>query len=207
MVADYGLDITDDDDPEALRTELRVKAYQNYEGIANTNFTPAQYRLGNLLEEDGEYEAAFVQYSRAAEDDFPAALNALGWIYHNGIGGVEINIEKAKDYYARAMEQRFPAAFYNYATMIEQDEPEQAELLLKKVAYGDNAIPLATFALGRIYENLHTKEKLRDAILCYEQAFSHGVREAGVALERCKNAVWYLKEEQNGSEGSETDQI
>lgn len=201
LIPDYHLDAGNEKDPARLKEMLWDRACQYYEKTANAELAPAQYKLGNIREKRGEFEAALAAYQEAAGKDYPPALNALGWMYQNGKGGVEEDPEKARAYYKRAMEKRFPAAYYNYATLIEDEDTEQAVSLLKKVAYGEHTIPLATYVLGQIYEN--TYHDLRNAILCYEQALSHGIREAGVSLERCRNTTWHLKEDTDEPERKE----
>lgn len=205
LIHDYHLDIGEETDPEYLKKTLWDQAYQYYEKTAIAELAPAQYKLGNICEKRGELEAALNAYREAAQKDYPPALNALGWMYQNGKGGVEEDPEKAKIYYQRAMDLKFPAAFYNYATLIEGDDTEEAVRLLKKVAYGEETIPLAIYVLGQIYEN--TYHDLRNAIVCYEQALSQGIREAGVSLERCRNTTWHLKGTANEPEREEKDPV
>ena len=199
LISEYGLDTEGRKEPEEIRQFFLAKAKEYYEMTATAKLAPAQYRLGNLQEKDGDYEAAIQEYKKAAEMNYLPALNALGWIYHNGFGGIEADREKAKYYYKRAKDKEYPAAIYNYAMLIrsEQDKEEEAVKLLRQVAYGEDAIPLATYALGWIYEE---KKELRNAIVCYEQAFAHGVREAGVSLERCRNTIWDLEDKANAGD-------
>ncbi len=204
LIPEYGVDIGELREAGEIKDMLLEKAYDYYAQAASCNLVPAYYRMGNLLEQKGAFKEALKNYQKAADAEYPPALNALGYIYHNGFGGVKVDINEAIKNYQKAIDKEYPAAIYNYAMLIrtDQEKEDEAVKLLRKVAYGENAIPLATYALGHIYEN-KPKPDLRNAVICYEQAFARGVREAGVALERCRNTVLLLKDHDNAGDRKE----
>ena len=128
---------------------------------------------------------AFSYYEKAAAQKYPPAVNALGWMYRNGMG-TDPDPERARALYKEAVEMGYDAAIYNYANMIEQENTPQAMNLYRKVAYGEHPLPIAAYALGRLYE---IQQQLRDAINCYERAIDGGVSEALRDLERCRNTL------------------
>ena len=143
--------------------------------------------MGSIYEAGAnDVERAFTYYRQSATQKYLPALNALGWMYRNGIGTSQ-DLEKAEDCYKEAAEAGYPAAIYNYAHMLETRDPEKAMNLYKQVAYGENALPCAVYALGRQYE--FVLRDMRNAISCYEKAAKSGMEEARDDLERCRNTL------------------
>lgn len=185
LVKDYGLKAERDVSADEIRQRLMDQAAVCYTAAAEKNYAPALYKLGNLKEEERMMPEAFSYYERAAAQKFPPAMNALGWMCRNGVG-TEPDPERARALYREAGETGCEAAIYNYANMIEQENTSQAMNLYRKVAYGDRPLPIAAYALGRLYE---TQRQLREAINCYERAVDGGVSEAVRDLERCRNTL------------------
>ena len=218
LLSEYGIDVDAETDGAPLDDSqladwLRKKARQYYRGLADNGYPPACYRLGNILEDEGQLEEARILYEAAAGNDYPPAINALGWMYSTGSGGVEISRAEAKRLYRRAAkldgaadgELSYAPALYNLATLMEEDDedPEEVLRLLKRVAFGGEgvceggeAVPLATYALGRLYEKGISSESesgqvfhdYRNAVTCYERAYMLGVEEAGESLRRCRES-------------------
>ena len=177
----------EEEDAEAARRLLKEAAWLCYEGGAGKEYAPALYRQGNLWEERLQTEKAFACYRRAAAQEYLPAVNALGWMYANGIG-TEKNLAMAMDYYRRGCSAGYAPSIYNYAAMIEPEDTGQAMNLYARVAYGEKAIPLAAYALGRCFE--YRMADRRNAIECYENALAGGVVQAEDDLVRCRS---YLK--------------
>ena len=182
-----GLARKEEEDAEAARLLLKEAAWLCYESGAEKEYAPALYRRGNLWEERLETEKAFACYRRAAAQEYLPAVNALGWMYANGIG-TEKNLVMAMDYYRRGCSAGYAPSIYNYAAMIEPEDAGQAMNLYARVAYGEKAIPLAAYALGRCLE--YRMADRRNAIECYENALAGGVVQAQDDLVRCRS---YLK--------------
>lgn len=186
LLQDYGIQIDGVKNPREMKEALLQRAYGYYKEMADRDYAPALYKMGNILEEKKKLEEAFSYYERAQKQKYLPALNALGWMYRNGIG-TKKDLEKAEKMYHEASEAGYPAAIYNYANMIETRAPEQANMLYERVAYGEQAIPMAAYALGRRYEfEFHD---IKNAMLFYERALQGGVDAAESALERCKNTL------------------
>ncbi|MBL28449.1 MAG: hypothetical protein CMM50_12965 [Rhodospirillaceae bacterium] len=89
-----------DADPVAARTW--------YERAAAAGYAPAQYFLGQMLEEGrgipADYPQAAAWYLRAAERGEPAAQAALGRLYEQGLG-VPRNYDRAAQWYQQAAQR------------------------------------------------------------------------------------------------------
>lgn len=185
LVKDYGLEVKETEPHEEVRQKLMDQAVVFYEAAAEKDYAPALYKLGNLKEEERMMSEAFSYYEKAAAQKYLPAVNAMGWMYRNGMG-TDPDPDRARAYYKEAAEMGYGAAIYNYANMIEQENTPQAMNDYRKVAYGENPLPIAAYALGRLYE---TQRQLRDAINCYERAIDGGVSDALRDLERCRNTL------------------
>lgn len=186
LLLDYGIQIEGVKTSQEMKEIFFQRAYGYYKEMADKDYAPALYKMGNLLEEKKKFEEAFLYYQRAEKQKYLPALNALGWMYHNGIG-TKTDVEKAEELYCEASDAGYPAGIYNYANMIEARAPEQAIRLYESVAYGEEAIPMAAYALGRQYE--FGFGDIKNAMPFYERALQGGVGEAETALERCKNTL------------------
>lgn len=191
LMHEYGilpdLELMEEQNTVLLKENLRKRAFAYYESAAEEQYAPALYKVGSIYEAGAnDVERAFAYYRKAAAQKYLPALNAIGWMYRNGIGTVQ-DLEKAEACYKEAAEAGYPAAIYNYAHMIELRDPERAMNLYKQVAYGENALPCAIYALGRQYE--YVLRDIRNAISCYEKAAQSGMGEARDDLERCRNTL------------------
>lgn len=187
MVNEYGLVLGEYESPEDLKLMLRQKADACYAHAAEMGYAPALYKVGNRREEERQLEEAYFYYEQAAQQKYLPAVNALGWMCRNGLG-TEADVEKAEELYQEAAEAGYPPAIYNYAKMLEVREPERAMNLYQQVAYGEHALPMAAYALGRRYE--YGLRDLRNAISCYERAYAGGIIQAGEDLARCRNTLF-----------------
>lgn len=186
LVFEYGIDIGEETDADACRALLREQADRCYEKAAAEEYAPALYKLGTRMEEQLRLPDAHEYYKRAAKQKYNPAINALAWTYRNGIGAEE-NLLLAEEFYRQAAEAGYAPAIYNYANTIEMRDPQTAMQLYAKVAYGENAIPMAAYALGRRYE--YTMQDLRSAVSCYELALEGGVAGAADDLDRCRGML------------------
>lgn len=189
LIGDYKLDdisVDSFDSIENIKEHLHSIAIDYYGSLANRDYAPALCKLGNIKESQRELDAAFSFYRKAAEKNFIPAVNSLAWMYRNGIG-TDQDVSKAEALYKQAADTGDPIAVYNFANIIQSREPERAMQLYKQVAYGEQAIPLAAFALAKMYEDID--HDMRNAIVCYELALQGGVAEAENALERCRNTL------------------
>lgn len=182
LIKDYGINY----DP-SLTTTSEIKNYffeeslNYYKKAAELNYAPALFKVGNIYEERKDIQKALDYYKEAATLEFPPAQNALGYFYQNGIN-VEKDIEKARFWYQKAVNAEFAPAIYNLALLT--SDPSLSFDMLRKIAFGENALPLATYALGHLYE--FTFHDRRNATECYKLAHEAGIAAAEKDLERCR---------------------
>jgi uncharacterized protein len=102
---------------------------------ADAGMPDAQFELAKLYERGVGVAAdparALELYNAAAAQDFPDALNDLGFLYYNGGLGLTADPAKALDYFRQAADLRHPEALFNYATLIDAGQiagkgPEEA---------------------------------------------------------------------------------
>ncbi|MDP2083901.1 MAG: caspase family protein [Gemmobacter sp.] len=127
-----------------------VAAAQLLEKAAAAGSAEAQFELAQLLEMGlgvpQDVPRAIALYLAAAKQEFPDALNDLGFMHFQGGMGVPQDQAKALDYFERAARQRHPEAMYNYAALIDDKlvpgrGPEQAgELLYRALRSGNKAV-------------------------------------------------------------------
>ena len=187
LVSEYGLsEQCQYKNTEEAKTWLREQSWSYYDMAAEKGYAPAIYKKGNRYEFMLQVDMARECYEQAAKQKYYPAINALAWMYRNGIG-VEVDLEKAEALYQEAAEAGYAPAVYNYANTVELKDPEKAMQLYSRVAYGDEALPIAAYALGRRYE--YGMQDLKNAIQCYERALDGGISQAEDDLERCHNRL------------------
>ncbi|MBE3637281.1 caspase family protein [Mangrovicoccus algicola] len=83
----------------------------------------AQFELGKLYEKGLGVEAdpgrALDLYRASAAQEFPDALNDLGYLYFQGGLGLRPDRQQALAYFERAADQRHPEAQFNFAALID----------------------------------------------------------------------------------------
>ncbi len=114
-------------------------------GSAEAQFELAQlYEMGLGVAQD--IPRAVALYRAAADQEFPDALNDLGFLHFQGGMGVQQDQAKAIGYFERAARQRHPEAMYNVAALIDDGMvpgrgPDQAgELLYRALRSGNKAV-------------------------------------------------------------------
>ena len=114
-------------------------------GSAEAQFELAQlYEIG--LGVDQSIPRALELYTAAAAQDFPDALNDLGFFYFQGEMGLERNSAKGIEYFERAADLRQPQAMFNFASMIDDGNiadkgPEDAaEYLYRSLRTGSKEV-------------------------------------------------------------------
>lgn len=187
--SDYGITAASlDCRRDELSARLSEMALALYKQARKAGFKPACFRLGNRYEEQKNFSAALKMYRDAAP--YPPALNALGYYYNNGVV-VEANLNEAVSYYKAAADCDYAPGIYNYARSLELIDPTRAIRLYHKIAFGEHAIPEASYCLAKLYEN---RGEYSQAINCYRIARDNGIREAETAINRCQGQ-WSEMEE------------
>jgi len=90
------------------------EAQKWYEKAASIQSAQAQFYLGTLYRAKGEYKQAFEWLERSASQEYSPALYFLGQLYYVG-EGVEVNREKAFEYFEQAAEKGHLLAQRNIA--------------------------------------------------------------------------------------------
>ncbi len=100
-----------------------TEAFNYMERAALAGMPDAQFELAKLYEQGigvaADPARALELYRASAAQDFPDALNDLGFLYYNGGLGLTADPAKALDYFRQAADLRHPEALFNYATLID----------------------------------------------------------------------------------------
>ena len=100
-----------------------AEAVSYMQRAADAGMPDAQFELAKLYEQGIGVTAdpvrALALYQAAAAQDFPDALNDLGFLTYNGGLGLTADPAKALDYFRQAADLRHPEALFNYATLID----------------------------------------------------------------------------------------
>ena len=185
LVYDYGIEeIIFQKSINEAREILHNRAVDCYTKAAEKSFAPAIYRLGNLAEDSLDFKKAVEFYEKAANLNYPAAQNALGYYKMKGIK-TDIDIKSAIILYEQAANAGYLPAIYNYAHAMESRDTKIAIEFYERLI-GLN--PRAAFNLAHIYEcSIHD---LRCAINYYRIAYEEGFQEAEEGLKRCQDMLW-----------------
>jgi len=188
LVYDYGIEDTilqkNADEARKVMHRLAVDCYTKAKDM---NFAPAIYRLANFAENDNDFVSALKLYQSAADLNYPAAQNALGYYKMNGIE-TNRDPQSAIELYKQAADAEYEPAIYNYARSIKSRDVNEAIQYYKKIAY---VVPKAAFSLAKLYDV--TLHQLQDAADYYRMAYEAGIQEAGDGLKRCQD-VFFGKE-------------
>ena len=109
-----------------------------------------QFGYGSV---EQDYGTSRTLYERAAKSNLPAAIHNIGFMYQHGLG-VETNLAKAVEYYAKsadlgyAVSQHDLAYMYHEGLGVPQDYP-RAFALYKQAA--DSGVPDAIYNVGFMY--------------------------------------------------------
>ena len=133
-------------------------ALYDFEKRANQGDPVAQFCLGYMFEEGkgvrADDEKAKKWYEKAADADYPPAMNNLAKMYYDGLF-----YSKGKELWRRAAEMGNPTAQFNlgfaywvdaYPIAADSEDIEKVEKLLKQAA--DQKLPRASNFLGFLYE-------------------------------------------------------
>ena len=152
-----------EDTPPTVMLQKGERAFQRADIIgamtwfrkaAEQGYAPAQFRLGQLLDNSGQNPDAVEWYRRAASQDYPDAQYGLAVMYANG-KGIEQDKRQAFEWFARAAKLGHRAAIrvlvnaYEHGQLDLEVDPKQAVSWLRHgVARGDM---WATKRLARAY--------------------------------------------------------
>ena len=93
---------------------------------ADAGAADAQYELAKLYEKGlgvtADPARALALYQQAAAQNFPDAVNDMGFIYYQGGLGLSPDPAKALEYFAQAADLRQPEAMFNYASLIDEGQ-------------------------------------------------------------------------------------
>ena len=180
----YGIEVENSAQMRARR-ELREKAVSCYTQSAGTGFLPAVCRLGDIAHNGHDYKKALEFYQEAADQGYQPAMNALGYYLSNGIE-TDTDARKARELFKEASKGYAPAVF-NYAHILEKSDTEEAIKLYSQIDSGENAIPEASYALGKLYEE--QKQDYVNAAKAYRRALYGGITKAEQDLKNCWDKI------------------
>jgi uncharacterized protein len=93
---------------------------------AKAGAADAQYELAKLYEKGlgvaADPARALELYQQAAEQDFPDAVNDMGFIHYQGALGLAPDPAHAIELFAQAADLRQPEAMFNYASLIDEGQ-------------------------------------------------------------------------------------
>lgn len=93
---------------------------------AEAGAADAQYELAKLYERGlgvaADPAKALELYQKAAAQDFPDAVNDMGFLYYQGGLGLAADPTQALAMFARAADLRQPEAMFNYASLIDEGQ-------------------------------------------------------------------------------------
>ncbi len=179
----------------SLAIEYYKKAveYSIYEDeiCAEKTYAPALYRLGVIYEKQRDMKMAFEKYRMSAGEDYPPALNAMGYYYQYGLADCGVDFEKAEFYYQKAKEKNLTVAIYNYARLQEMypsNEKNTEEIIsaYKLAFFSSQPIPQAAFALAKFYESSNDKINAKHY---YRLALESGYHRAEKEIERLEQDI------------------
>ncbi|MEP2716261.1 caspase family protein [Pseudophaeobacter sp.] len=100
-----------------------VAAVSFLQRAADAGAPEAQFELAKLYERGtgvaADPQKALELYQAAALQNFPDAINDLGFLHHQGGLGLSANPQKAYTFFQRAAELRHPQAQFNFAALID----------------------------------------------------------------------------------------
>ncbi len=86
------------------------KAFILLKKAAELNYAKAQHKLGTMYEVRRRYADAVYWYMRAAGNGHSDAIKDLGYMYENGLGGLEQDLKHAVELYRRSAQMNNPHA-------------------------------------------------------------------------------------------------
>lgn len=131
---------------------LYMQAYE--QGYTDAMVMCGDTYLISMGENGPDYNKAFDCYLKAVYKRCPYAFYRLGWLYREGLG-TEKNVDKAWEYYQRALNMQYSDAmtdvgiFYRYGEMGVEPDYEKAVEWLNKAADKGNA--KAMYELADMY--------------------------------------------------------
>lgn len=100
-----------------------AEAVTYLERAAEAGSAEAQYELAVQYERGkgvAQDEAKALElYRQSASQDYPDALNDLGFFHYHGLMGLPSDPDRALEFFERAADQRHPQAMYNFAALID----------------------------------------------------------------------------------------
>ena len=144
--------------------------------------------LGDIYEEEEDFDKAVRYYQMGADLNNPEAICNLGYCYEKG-QGVILSFKKATELYRQAAAMNHPratrmlAACYLEGTGVDKDVNEALKLFSTAAELGDVQ---AMYLLGSIYEDGDegVKKDIKEAKKWYKKAAAEGYEPAQAALNR-----------------------
>ena len=87
---------------ESTRWHVRAAAKGYKDAIDSMKEKEHQYTWATQLHDENDHVGAFRQFKLSADQGFALAVFAVGTYYEEGLGGVDLDIDEAKRWYARS---------------------------------------------------------------------------------------------------------
>lgn len=167
------------DKKESFEWFLKAADNGNDYGIWNI---ARYYRDGTAVEKD--LAKAIDLFENAASKGVEGAMIDLARLYRYGDDGIEINYEKAIEWYLKAAERNHPDKYIDIAELFKKKQDLNNAITFYKKAIESN-IEEAIIKLAELYEdNEGLMHHLQNAIFWYRKAAKKGNENAKVALKR-----------------------
>ena len=187
------------------------KAFREFERKAESGDAEAQYRLGTILETGwdsipADSVRALGLMRRSARQEFPAAMNYMGYLFGKGYsaGGKELiaaNPDSARYWLKRSADREDPRAMANMAFLLldEANALSDSAAIMRNdsaalgylVKAAEKGVPTAYSMLGDMYrDGRYVKQDTLNAAVMYENALSRGLYDAEARLVSLMGPVW-----------------
>lgn len=165
------------------------KAYEYYLILAERGNAHCCVKMGQHLEEQGQFSDAAAFYKTAAEKEDPVAMFSYGKMCLDG-NGIDKDIANGVKFIEKAANANLPAALTRYATIlmtgafeVKKNEKKAFKMLKQAEGLGDKD---ALHHLATSYEfGKGTKTDLKKAAEFYEKSFKSGSQYAKDDEENC----------------------
>nr|WP_236638423.1 tetratricopeptide repeat protein [Mangrovicoccus ximenensis] len=160
-----------------------AEAVELFTRAAEAGSPVAEFELGKLYEKgigvDPDPARALELYRQSAAQEFPDALNDLGYLYFQGGLGLPVDRRRALAYFERAADQRHPEAQFNFAALVDDGlvpgkGPQDAAKYLYAALRSGNANVLDILETRSDMFKLETRKALQ-ALLRENDFYDQGI--------------------------------
>lgn len=183
------------------------KAFRAFEQKAENGDAESQYRLGTILETGwdsvpADSARALRMFRLSAAQEFPAAMNYLGYLYGNGYGNLlKADADSARRWLKRSADSNDPRAMANLAFLLLEDSrtltdsaavaANDSAALSYLMRAAEQGVPTAYSMMGDMFrDGRYVRQDTLRAALMYENALSRGLTDAEARLISLMGPIW-----------------